>query len=417
VTYLNTDEVDSALHSLASFYTAFSELIELPYRTIEGRAQYALRIGRHSNSDALLFAANVHAREWGGADACVYFAADLLEAYTSGTGLQFGNRFFSPLAIAAVVERLNVVVLPCVNPDGRIYDMQHDALWRRNRNPAEANGIPNRIGVDVNRNHSFLWDHRRAFAAAAQNTSSMGSDDTLSENYRGSAPDSEPETRNIHWLLDRFRFTHWYVDIHCYEGDLLYSWGDDKNQSDSPAMNFLNTDYDDQRGTDGGYGEYITSQDLTIARGAAERAVAAMNEVRGKRYVALQSVSLWGSPGKVTYPTSGASDDYAFSRHRSDCTKGKVYAFTLEFGFPGADSRSSFHPPWPEMEQLVKEVDAGLLELCVAATPTWVPPWKILWRWLFPWQIWDPMIRILGRGLWVILNALGIRRFAGRQIH
>ncbi len=395
MSYLNVDEVNSALSALATTYPGLTELIALPDASVEGRRSYALRIGMNPNTDGVLFTGCAHAREWGGADACVYFAADLLEAYTQGTGLQYGTRWFAPASVKSIVERITVVVFPCVNPDGRAFDQQHDALWRKNRNPAAAGGDPSRIGVDVNRNHPFLWDFRRKFAPNA-NPGTLASDDPANELFHGAAANSEPETRNVHWLLDRYRFMRWYVDIHSFDGDVLYAWGDDLDQSTTPSMSFLNNAYDGQRGVAGGYGEYIASADLTIARGAAQRVVETMGAVRGKPYVATQSVSLWGSQGSVSYPVSGTAADYAFSRHSADCTKRKVYAFTMEFGFEAASSRDGFHPPWPEMAEIVKEVDAGMLELCLVATPAWVPPWKILWRRLFPWQIWDPMVRAIG---------------------
>jgi hypothetical protein len=58
----------------------------------------------------------------------------------------------------------------------------------------------------------------------------------------------------------------------------------------------------------------------------------AINAVRGGHYEAKQSVFLWGGT-TLGYPTSGAVDDYAYSRHFADCTKRKVYDFTLEFGY------------------------------------------------------------------------------------
>jgi hypothetical protein len=79
--------------------------------------------------------------------------------------------------------------------------------------------------------------------------------------------------------------------------------------------------------------------------------------VRGRTYRVQQSVGL--------YPTAGASDDYAYSRHRVDRRKGKILAFTVEYG----RSRTStpFHPPYREMRQVMREVTAGLLALCLQA--------------------------------------------------
>jgi len=62
------------------------------------------------------------------------------------------------------------------------------------------------------------------------------------------------------------------------------------------------------------------------------------------------------------YPTGGTLDDYAFSRHLADPVKPKAYGFTLEVGL-----RSDFHPPWPEMERIVLDVCAGMMDFCFAA--------------------------------------------------
>ena len=76
----------------------------------------------------------------------------------------------------------------------------------------------------------------------------------------------------------------------------------------------------------------------------------------------------WGVQGETggrALPTAGASDDYAYSRHLLDRQKGKFIAFTVEWG----RSRSSrpFHPPYDEMRKVMREVTAGLLELCLNA--------------------------------------------------
>ena len=50
-----------------------------------------------------------------------------------------------------------------MNPDGRHFSQTTDALWRRNRNPAECGGDTDCIGVDLNRNQEFLWDFPTLF--------------------------------------------------------------------------------------------------------------------------------------------------------------------------------------------------------------------------------------------------------------
>src|SRR6188472_2581086 len=97
VKYLNVTEVDSALLGLANAYPEWCSMITLPHATKEGRTCRALRIGKAgTKAKGLLFTGCIHGREWGGAEICVYFAADLLEAYATGAGLKYGGKAFSP---------------------------------------------------------------------------------------------------------------------------------------------------------------------------------------------------------------------------------------------------------------------------------------------------------------------------------
>src|SRR5439155_15956341 len=108
MSYLNVAEVESALASLVTGYPGITELITLPNLSVEGRTVHALRIGHDSVHDGVLFTACAHAREWGGAEICVYFASDLLEAYTRRTGLTYQGTSFSALTVARIVNNLSV---------------------------------------------------------------------------------------------------------------------------------------------------------------------------------------------------------------------------------------------------------------------------------------------------------------------
>jgi hypothetical protein len=83
----------------------------------------------------------------------------------------------------------------------------------------------------------------------------------------------------------------------------------------------------------------------------------AIRRVRGRKYRVQQSVGL--------YPTTASVDDYAYSRHVIDPKKGKIIAFTMEWGRTRAVT--PFHPPYDEMRKVMREVTAGLLACCVRA--------------------------------------------------
>jgi len=412
VGYLTVPQINTAIIRLAAKYAGLCELITLPEVTYEGRATFALRVGTKSPRGSglldpwrvsprpvgVLFICGVHARERGGPEIGVAFVADLLWAYEHGEGLRYGGKEFTASEIEWIVEGLNVFVVPMVNPDGVHHIVQYpNSNWRKNRNPADATGSPASIGVDINRNFPFLWDFPTQFAPGVGPASASPSDET----YHGRAPASEPETRNVRWLLDQYPIISRFMDIHSWRQRVLHSWGDDENQSTDPSMNFLNPAWDGKRGLDdhGTYREYISPQDRFAVVSLAARVRDAINDVRGGHYAAIQSVAL-NVGGKEWFPTSGSSDDYSYSRQFADPGKAKVYGFTLEFGM-------EFHPPWSEMEQIIFDVNAGMVEFCLAAVPLADPvPYYAEWRRLLRWQTLVPVlgvavvvggIRILGR--------------------
>ena len=48
MTFLNVTEIESALTGLASSYSSVTQLITLPFLTVEGRQSHAIRIGSGS---------------------------------------------------------------------------------------------------------------------------------------------------------------------------------------------------------------------------------------------------------------------------------------------------------------------------------------------------------------------------------
>jgi murein tripeptide amidase MpaA len=357
--YLNVDEVESAIATLADTYPNTCQLITLQNPTIEGRICHALNVGRgldDSSKSAALFTGAVHAREWGGSEICVYLAADILEAYERKTGLRYvgegEGKYFTADQIRSIVDSLNVLVFPCVNPDGRHYSQTAEALWRRNRNPGESGGNPDCIGVDLNRNYDFLWDFPNLFSPRATVRTSTDPCD-LSQTYRGSAPFSEPETKNVLWLLDKYPMIRWHIDIHSYSQLILHCWGDDENQSNDPGKNFGNPNYNRKRGERrDDYKEYVPEDDLSSCIYLANCIHDGIKAVNSNGYAVQSAFDL--------YATSGSGQDYSHSRHFSNPGKNKIFGFTIEFG-------TEFHPTWEQMERIVREVDAGLLEFCLAA--------------------------------------------------
>ena len=356
MSYLNVDEVESALVNLAAAYPAGCELITLPNPSIEGRTSHALRLGPRAGGvlPTVMLIGGVHAREWGSCEILVNLAADMLAAQAGQAGLRYGSKDFSATDIRTVLQRLNIVVFPLVNPDGRHYSQMTEAMWRKNRNPAYAGGSPSCVGVDINRNFDFLFDFATAFSPQSAVSLYTSADPCNHDVFHGPAPFSEPETQNVRWLFDSNSRVRWFVDVHSYSEDLLHSWGDDDNQSSDPTMNFRNPAFDGKRGVprDAAYREFIRSGDLDTATYLAGAFRDGLAAVRGKAYVVKTSFDL--------YPTAGASDDYAYSRHFVDPGKGKILSYVVEWG-------TEFQPPWGEMELIASDVTSALLATSLEA--------------------------------------------------
>jgi murein tripeptide amidase MpaA len=313
-------------------------------------------MGAGKKRTAICFLGGTHGREWGSPDILIYFGMRLLRAYRDGTSIRLGHEVFTASQVRAIVETLDIVVFPQVNPDGRHFSMERSPLWRKNRRPAPNDRGSKCIGVDINRNFPFLWKFDRYFAPNTVGSSFKPND---YESYVGPHEASEPETRNVMWLLDRFPRIQYLVDLHSYGETILHSWGTDENQSDDPRMNFQNGRYDGMRGriNDHVYREFLPAADAKLAARMGRRMAFAIRRVRGRDYRVKQSVGL--------YPTAGAADDYAYSRHLADPRQGKIIAYTLEWGRSHAST--PFHPPYDEMRKVMREVTAGLLELCATA--------------------------------------------------
>jgi carboxypeptidase T len=366
--YMNADEVETALLNLSEDHPGFISIIELPNRTHEGRLCRAVHVHAGSSSNTgVLITGGVHAREWGGSDICVNFLTNLIDAYVNNNTIIYGEATFPPTQIKKMLEHTDLYVFPDVNPDGKIYSQTNDdpnlppdyegIWWRKNRNPAKVPTGDNQnfhlTGVDINRNFDFLW---------GSGIGTVNPDGTNSnETYRGTAAFSEPETQNVKYLFDTFKNIQYYVDVHSFGEMILYSWGDDDNQSLDKDMNFKNPKFDDVRGKprDLDYKEYIDTQDDRNLKNLANRMNYALARVRRSKYRVEQAVGL--------YPTSATSDDYAFSRHIANDGNSdqKIYGFTVEFG----KEETGFIPPISEMKEVIKEVGSALTELCVAITP------------------------------------------------
>ena len=181
------------------------ELVELHEvgRSVESQRILAFRIAeRRGHPKKILFLGCHHAREWISVEVPYLLAKELVEDANKSPN-------------SDLLSKGEIWVVPLVNPDGYSYTHRgdiHDArIWRKNR----RGNSDNTIGVDLNRNYSYMWG-----TLNDDRSSKIPSSDT----YIGPYPFSEPETRAIRDLIQREKFDC-VVSYHSYSQLILYPWG------------------------------------------------------------------------------------------------------------------------------------------------------------------------------------------------
>jgi murein tripeptide amidase MpaA len=348
--YRTVAQLDSLSSLLAQFFPQLVSRFQLAEASVQGRPVFALRLragGGQQERRGVLLVGGTHARELMNPDMLIELAVDLVISYRNGTDLVLGNRTWAAADLKLIMDTLDLYIVPCINPDGRIHVMTVDDLWRKNRrdNP----GTPC-DGVDLNRNFDLLWGV----------TEGQTSCSPCSDVYAGSSAFSEPETRNVRQLLDTHRIDC-FVDVHSFSELVLYPWGHAATQTTDSSKRFTTL----PSGTCQpigipGYQEYLDPRDLLRFETVAQRVVDAIAAVRGRVYSPQSGIGL--------YPTTGTQSDYVYGRHIANPNSRKVYGYTIETGPQLADVRESFHPTDPE--PVKTESESGVLALvqqCICA--------------------------------------------------
>jgi PKD repeat protein len=271
--YLKYNEMLAELDQMANL---FPNLISIKtpisnFLTHENRPIYHVRISDNPNNDEvgepkILYTAIHHAREPMSLMETIFFMWYLLENYDSNEEITY------------LVNNTQMYFVPCINPDGYVYNETTNpnggGMWRKNRRN-NGNGS---YGVDLNRNYSYGW--------GTTGTSTNPSNDT----YCGTAPFSEPETQAMRWLVQNNKFDFAF-NAHTYAEDILFPIGT------------TNAEFADHH-------DYF--QDYTNH----------MTDYNG--YTAIKSSAL--------YQASGDSDDYEYKSDIGIGLKDTIFVHTPEVG-------------------------------------------------------------------------------------
>ncbi|MBX3382477.1 MAG: hypothetical protein KF864_03105 [Phycisphaeraceae bacterium] len=268
-------------------------------QTLEGRAMKGIRLtgpdlpgNPRAARPQVLFNGAQHAREWITPPMNMYIAQQFIQNYGEDP------------RITAILDSIEIVIIPVVNADGYEFSwLPNNRLWRKNR----RNNGNNTFGVDLNRNWGYQWGGEGA------------STNTNNQTYRGTGPFSEPETQVLRDFIISLPRLVSHIDFHSYSQLILSPWGYTSTLCpDEPLFADLND---------------------MMAR--------SIFDVHGKVYV--------GGPGYTTiYPASGVIPDWVYGERG-------VLSWTYELRDTG---QFGFVLPPEQIIPNCEEAFAAVLDLC-----------------------------------------------------
>ncbi len=207
--YSEPGGIADELRETAAAYPKITKLVTIG-KTIQGKDILALKVTKDAKKvkdgkrPSVLYGGAQHAREWITPEMVRRLMHYYLEGYSSDPQLY------------RIIRTTELWFLPVSNPDG--YDFTFSAdnrLWRKNLRDNDGDGqLTANDGVDPNRNFAVKWGWDNEGSSI----------DQASETFRGTGPNSEPETRALDRLFDRVGF-EFYINYHSAAELLLYGIG------------------------------------------------------------------------------------------------------------------------------------------------------------------------------------------------
>ena len=206
--YSEDGGIADELRETAAAYPAITKLVTLG-QSVNGQDILALKVTKNAKvlkdgkRPSVLYAGAQHAREW----ITPEMVRRLMHHYLEGYG--------SDAELTGIIDTTELWFLPVANPDGYDFTFSDERLWRKNLRDNNADGaITAGDGVDPNRNFAVKWGWDNEGSSPVPD----------SETYRGTGPNSEPETQALDALFDRIGF-EFFINYHSAAELLLYGIG------------------------------------------------------------------------------------------------------------------------------------------------------------------------------------------------
>lgn len=206
--YRTYDEIMDKLTEISSNST-IANLVDLG-DSYEGRAIKGIKISTgEGDKPAVFFNGCQHAREWISPMATTFLAERLAQNYLE-------DEFTS-----ALLNLVDVYIVPIVNPDGYVYSHTSDRYWRKNRQPNSGSSC---VGTDLNRNWDADWNGGESTSTSA-----------CSDVYVGTEPFSAVEASVLKTYMESIPNLQGHLDIHSYSALVLGPWGYSNSESPDHA--------------------------------------------------------------------------------------------------------------------------------------------------------------------------------------
>uniref|UniRef100_A0A1I7S1U6 Peptidase_M14 domain-containing protein n=2 Tax=Bursaphelenchus xylophilus TaxID=6326 RepID=A0A1I7S1U6_BURXY len=251
--YHTLEEMEKYLKEVAELFPERIQLFEAS-KTYQGRKIYALKISNcikcPSTKPSALVNAGFHAREWMSHASAIYIINE------------FVHNSKDP-KIKWLLDRFDWYFVPNANPDGYVYTMNEDRLWRKTMSKHKGG-----VGVDMNRNYGYHWGEEKE------------AKDPAEEVFAGTGPLSEVETKGLAKFVDEnVKNLTIFFDIHAFMQSFLLPWG-----------------YTKEKPKHFGY-----------LMDGCTRILEAIKKFNGNKYNC-------GTPVELLYPVSGSAMDYYHSK-------------------------------------------------------------------------------------------------------
>jgi hypothetical protein len=217
--------------------------LEVIGHSLLGVPIYAMKVTKNARSvpdgqrPAVLYSSTQHAREWLSTDTNRRMMRMFIDNYgKSGTAQSiYGDDIDGVTSeeLTKLVDENELWFVLVCNPDGYDYTFSDPdvRLWRKNLRDNNGDGeIDFHDGVDPNRNFATHWGY----------DNEGSSPDPTDQTFRGTAPQSEPETRALDGLMKRVNF-EFNSNYHTAAALLLYpfGWQMDTHAADEPIFRAL----------------------------------------------------------------------------------------------------------------------------------------------------------------------------------